>query len=201
MSSRHFHASSIIIYHLSTILLDISLSDLQNAIGKEGTEGSTRAFAKLTKWARRSPQLAEQVVCHAIETIIMLAPSKKGKGGIRNIDTAPYSPITIFLCHIVIWAFANVASDEQKLQVFDIISRNVELRSTGFYATLQRSFWVDGDWAPELREVQEDGDGTEQELTAAANLLFRSAAEMLIRLGTWGCALNLALLLRERAKM
>ncbi|KAE9371442.1 hypothetical protein N431DRAFT_410158 [Stipitochalara longipes BDJ] len=202
VSSRHFHASSIIVHHLSTILLDISLSDLQNAIGKEGAAGSIRAFAKLTKWARRSPQLAEQAVCHAIKTIVMLAPGKNGKGGIRNIDTAPYSLITIFLCHIVVWAFANVASDSQKLQLFDIVSQNVELRSTAFFATLQRSLWVEGDWAHALRkEVQEGDDQIEQDSAAAANLLFRSAAEMLIRLGTWGGALNLALLLRERAEM
>jgi hypothetical protein len=201
-SSRHFHASSIIIHNLSTILLDISLSDLQNAIGKEGTTGSTRAFARLTKWARRSPQLAEQVVCHAIKTILMLAPGKNnGEGGIRNIDTAPYSVITIFLCHIVVWAFANVASDAQKLRLLDTISRNVELRLTPFFATLQRSLWTGGDWSHTLRkEVQED-DQVEQNSAAAANLLFRSAAEMLIQLGTWGCALNLASLLHERAEM
>ncbi|KAN0096400.1 Fungal specific transcription factor domain containing protein [Hyaloscypha variabilis] len=201
-SSRHFHASSIIIHNLSTILLDISLSDLQNAIGKEGTTGSTRAFARLTKWARRSPQLAEQVVCHAIKTILMLAPGKNnGEGGIRNIDTAPYSVITIFLCHIVVWAFANVASDAQKLRLLDTISRNVELRLTPFFATLPRSLWTGGDWSHTLRkEVQED-DQVEQNSAAAANLLFRSAAEMLIQLGTWGCALNLASLLHERAEM
>ena len=133
----------------------------------------------------------------------MLAPGKDNEnGGIRNIDTAPYSLITIFLCHIVVWAFANVASDSQKLQLLDTISRNVELRSTAFFATLQRSLWVDGNWANTSRkEAQDDRDQNEQESAEAANLLFRSAAEMLIRLGTWGCALNLALLLRERAEM
>lgn len=206
MSSRHFHASSIIVHRLSTILLDISLSDLQSAIGKEGAPGSARAFAKLTKWASKSPQLAEQVVCHAIETIIILAPGKdNGEGGIRNIDTAPYSLITIFLCHIVVWAFANVASHSQKLQLFNGISGNVELQSTAFFTTLQRSFGLDGRAARHqqpLKTTRREGeDQNEHSPTAAANLLFRSSAEMLIRLGTWGGALNLAQLLHERAEM
>jgi hypothetical protein len=200
MSSRHFHASSVIVHHLSTILLDISLSDLQNAIGKEGAAGSERAFAKLTRWARKSPQLAEQVVCHAIKTIIMLAPGKdNGEGGIRNIDTAPYSLITIFLCHIVVWAFANVALQTQKLRLFEMISRTPELRSTAFVTTLQRSFGLDEyEGQPSKTTMQEsenqNGPGSEA-------ALFRSAAEMLTRLGTWGCSLNLALLLHKRAEM
>jgi hypothetical protein len=203
MSSRHFHASSIIVHHLSTILLDISLSDLQNAIGKEGTTGSTRAFTKLTKWARKSPQLAEQVVCHAFKTIVMLAPGKgNGEGGIGNIDTAPYSLITIFLCHIVVWAFANVATHSQKLQLFHGISRNMELRSTAFLCTLQRSFGFNEHAAQRPTKTgHEYKDQNEQNSAAAANLMFRSAAEMMIGLGTWGAALNLAQLLHERAEM
>jgi hypothetical protein len=203
MSSRHFHASSIIVHRLSTILLDISLSDLQNAIGKEGTTGSARAFAKLTKWARKTPHLAEQVVCHAIKTILMLAPGEDHmEGGIRNIDTAPYSLITIFLCHIVVWAFANVAIQSQKVQLLDVVSKSMDVRSTPFFATLKRSLGFDGNAAQRMRMTgQEHEDQNEQNSTAAANLLFRSAAEKMIRLGTWGAALNLAQLLHERAEM
>jgi hypothetical protein len=141
MSSRHSHASLVIVHHLSTILLHISLSDLQPAIGKEGTPDSTRAFSKLTKWARTSPQLAKQVASHAIRTIILLAPGKdNGEAGIRNTDTATYSLITIFLCHIIVWAFAKVATSPQKLQFLETISENREITSTAFLATLKHSF-------------------------------------------------------------
>jgi hypothetical protein len=152
------------------------------------------------KWARKSPQLAEQVVSHAIKTIIMLAPGKdNGEGGIRNIDTAPYSLITIFLCHIVVWAFAKVAPYSQKSELIEAILRNTELRSTALFATLQRSFGFDrrnGKLSKTTRQENESQNGHGSEAA-----LFRSAAEMLTRLGTWGGSLNLALLLHERAEM
>ena len=202
MSSRYFHASSVIVHHLSTIFLGISLSDLQNAIGKEGAPGSARAFAKLTKWAHKSPELAEQVVSHAIRTIILLTPGKdNGEGAIRSIDTAPYSLITIFLCHIVVWAFANVGSHSQKLRLFDTISRNAELKSTSFFSTLQRSFGFEEHGVDQSKKIGQDEDQKNQGPAAPANLLFRSAAEMLIPIGTWGASLNLAQLLYERAEM
>lgn len=198
-SSRHFHAVSVIVHHLSKILLDVSLSDLQNALGKEGATGSARAFAKLTKWAYKSPRVAEQVVFHAIRTIIMLAPGKDNEeGGIRDIDTAPYDLITIFLCHVVVWAFAKVASHTQKLQLCDMISRSPDLRSTAFFTTLRRSLGVEGHEPRPSKGTGEEKEGHGQGSEAA---LFRSAAEMLTRLGTWGAALNLALLLQERAEM
>jgi hypothetical protein len=130
----------------------------------------------------------------------MLAPGKDtGGDGIRNIDTAPYSLITIFLCHIVVWAFAKVASYSQKMELIDAISRNTELRSTIFFATLLRSFGSNRRirvLSKTTRQENEDQNGRGSEAA-----LFRSAAEMLTRLGTWGGALNLALLLHERAEM
>jgi hypothetical protein len=197
-SSFYFHASSIIIHQFSTVLLNIPLSVLQNAIGKEGTTGSTQAFLTLTRWARKSPEVADEAAYHAIKTIMMLAASKdEAEGGIKNIDTAPYSLITIFLCHIVLWVFANVAPHSQKLQLFDTVSRTIDMKYTTFSAILRRAFRLEQIGISPTKARDTIGNGSD----VASIILLKSAAGMLTRLGTWGASLNLALLLHERAEM
>lgn len=184
-SSRHFHACSVVIHHLSTILLDVPLSDLQNAIGKDGMTGIVQALSNLSNWARRSPHIADQVAYNATKTIVSLAPSQiLSDDGIRNVDTAPYSLIAIFLCHIVLWAYATVTAREQRMRLLDNVMQHPVLGKSNFVVLLKRAMGLDGN--------EEDGE---------PKLLFRSAAEMLTRLGTWGGSLNLALLLHRRAEM
>jgi hypothetical protein len=69
----------------------------------------------------------------------------------------------------------------------------------GFFATLKRSFGFDQHGKESSGTTRQEGEG--RNVNGEEALLFRSAAEMLTRLGTWGCSLNLALLLHERAKM
>ncbi|CZR69447.1 uncharacterized protein PAC_19347 [Phialocephala subalpina] len=184
-SSRHFHACSVVIHHLSTILLDVPLSDLQNAIGKDGMTGIAQALSNLSNWARRSPHIADQVAYNATKTIVSLAPSQNlSDDGIRNVDTAPYSLIAIFLCHIVLWAYATVTARDQRMGLLGNVMQHPVLGKSNFVVLLKRAMGLDGN--------EEDGE---------PKLLFRSAAEMLTRLGTWGGSLNLALLLHRRAEM
>ncbi|KUJ16637.1 uncharacterized protein LY89DRAFT_586564 [Mollisia scopiformis] len=184
-ASKHFHACSVVIHHLSTILLDVPLSDLQNAIGKDGIGGIVQAMTNLSNWARRSPHIADQAAYNATKTIVSLAPSNNlSDDGVRNVDTAPYSLIALFLCHIVLWAYATVAPREQKMRLLHSVMQHPALRISAFVVLLKRALGLDGQ--------EEDGE---------PKLLFRSAAEMLTRLGTWGGSLNLALLLHRRAEM
>jgi hypothetical protein len=120
----------------------------------------TRAFANLTKWARTSPEPAEHVVSHAIRTIILLDPGKdNGEGGTRNTDTVPYSLITIFLCHIIVWAFAKVAASPQKLRFLETISENREITSTAFLATLKHSFTFEKHGKESSKTVRREFEG------------------------------------------
>jgi hypothetical protein len=181
LTSQHFHAASIVVYHLSTILLDIELSDLQNAIGKDGTAGISQAMSNLRRWARKSPRIAENVAFNAVRTIVSLAP-------IRKIDdhSAPYSIIMLFLCHVVLWVFTSVSSQAEKQNLLDTIAANGELYSSHFFSVLKSS-------------LSSDGDSNGLNKTDAPKLLFKSGAEMLTQLGTWGASLNLALLIHRRA--
>jgi hypothetical protein len=190
-SSRHFYASSLVIHHLSNILLDVSLSDLQNAIGKTGAEGIMQAMTTLTNWARKSPRVAEEVAYNAVRTIVSLAPTKyTHEDDIWNTDTAPYSLITLFLCHVVLWVFAKVCPSEQKYRLLRIVAENEVLRSSAFFAVLQRALALD-----------EEGSRGQMDKNDAPNILFKCGAEMLTRLGTWGASLNLALMIHQRAEM
>jgi hypothetical protein len=161
------------------ILLDVSLTDLQNAIGKDGTSGTPQAMANLSNWAKRSPQHAQEVALNAANTIVSLAP-KKGMD-----DTAPYSLITLFLCHVVLWAFARVSPRERKVDFLEMVEKDEAMKSNPFLDVLRAGLGVD---------IEERGNRREK-------VLFRSAAEMLTRLGTWGASLNLALLVHRRAEM
>jgi hypothetical protein len=194
-SARHFHASSLVIHHLSQILLDVPLSDLQNAIGKLGTDGIAQAMTNLTNWARRSPRIAEEVAYNAVRTIVSLAPTKgTHEDDIRNTDTAPYSIITLFLCHVVLWVFSNVCPYEQKFRFLRIVAENEVLRSSAFFAVLRRALALDeGTITAQNKVPTEKND--------APNILFKCGAEMLTRLGTWGASLNLALMIHQRAEM
>lgn len=182
-SSQHFHAVSIIICHLSTILIDIELSDLQNAIGKDGTAGMSQAMSNLRIWAMRSPRIAETVAFNAVQTIVSLAPNRTTRD-----HGAQYSIITLFLCHVVLWVFASVSTQSEKQQLLTNVAANEGLRSSRFVSVLRCSLSLDTN-----SDVSRRSD--------APKLLFKSGAEMLTQLGTWGASLNLALLIHSRAEM
>lgn len=81
----------------------------------------------------------------------------------------------------------------------ETISKNMEITLTAFFATLKHGFAFENyekESEKTIRQGSKDRNGNGEEA-----LLFRSAAEMLTRLGTWGCSLNLALLLHERARV
>lgn len=148
-------------------------------------------MANLSNWATKTPRLAEEVAYDAVRTIVSLAPTPGTReDDIRNTDTAPYSIITLFLCHVVLWVFATVCPTEQKFRFLRAVAENEGLRSSAFFAVLRRALALD-----------EDGQRKTTDKNDAPNILFKCGAEMLTRLGTWGTSLNLALMIHQRAEM
>lgn len=152
-------------------------------------------MANLTSWAQKTPRVSEEVAYNAVRTIVSLAPTKgTHEDDIRNTDTAPYSIITLFLCHVVLWVFAKVCPSEQKYRFLRIVAENEVLRSSAFFAVLQRALDLDDEGVAAQSRGSTDKN-------YAPNILFKCGAEMLTRLGTWGAALNLALMIHKRAEM
>ncbi|KAH8679027.1 fungal-specific transcription factor domain-containing protein [Tricladium varicosporioides] len=224
-SSRHFHTSSLVTHHLATILLDVPLSDLQGAIGKNGKPGIPIALSNLTLWAAKAPRIAETVAYNAVRTIVSLAPpgdtfnrtrgpdSANGRTGYYGgTETMPYSVITLFLCHVTLWVFASVVPVDAKQRFMDAVGSDENLRSSPFYGILRRAMGImhSGQEVGTVGSLNGKGKEAEEktekekwnEMEAnVRGVLFRCAAEMLTRLGTWGASLNLALLLHRRAEM
>jgi len=62
---------------------------------------------------------------------------------IWNTDTAPYSLITVFLCHVVLWVFASVSPQEMKMQLLDILTHDDDISSSWFMVVLKRGLELD----------------------------------------------------------
>ena len=87
--------------------------------------------------------------------------------------------------------FANVCPREQKSVLLGMVGDNEVLRSSAFFAVLQRAMAL-GD---------EDGVAGKMNNKDAPNILFKFGAEMLTRVGTWGASLNMALMIHQRAEI
>ena len=143
-------------------------------------------MSNLSRWARKSPRIAENVAFNAVKTIVSLAPGR----GVHD-HSAPYSVVALFLCHVVLWVFASVSPPPERQRLLEDVEANAELRSSHFFNVLRTGM------STELPSGHSDG------LTRgdAPKVLFKCAAEMLTQLGTWGASLNLALLIHRRAEI
>ncbi|OBT92855.2 hypothetical protein VE01_09039 [Pseudogymnoascus verrucosus] len=188
----HFQESSILLYNLGRLLLEIPLTDIQNAIGKSGPSKIPEAMSKVSNWVRMSPQsLDAALLC--IEIIDSLAPVNHNSSADKHstVRYSVHSIITVFLCHITLWAFINVARREQKQGLMHLIEINDKINSGHFTAVVKRG----------LIENSEDALNCMVSSSDASRLIFRSASEVLTRMSTWGAALDLAVLLYKRAEM
>lgn len=184
------------LYSLGSIILDIPITDLQNALGKSGAAGIAPAMASLSRWITNNPEFQGNALT-AIQTINSLTPASAFEPhiGRNDINASPYSILAFFLCHIVLWAFASVATSSQKQELQRAIEIDAGLNASAFCAVMKRA----------LRESDvlggQDSSDRRRSYSDAPKILFRSAAEVLMRLGTWGSSLSLAMLLHQRAKM
>ncbi|KFY06617.1 hypothetical protein V492_07908 [Pseudogymnoascus sp. VKM F-4246] len=168
-ASDHFQESSILLYNLGRLLLEVSLTDLQDAIGKSGPSKIPEAMANLSSWVKLSPQSLDAVLL-CIETIDSLAPVNQNVSNDKR-SAARYSIpsiITVFLCHTTLWAFVNVAGRERKQELVRLIETNHKIKSGHFAAVI-------------TRVLIENGEGGRAS-SDASRLIFRSAAEVLTRM-------------------
>jgi hypothetical protein len=177
------------------MILDIPLTCAQNAIGKAGPAGIPPAMSDLALWTRSCSSQAVQATLIAAKLIHSLYPVRKEANGERklasaHIDTGPCSIITFFLCHVTLWTFVCVAGSRQKRVLLELLKQEDGLSKSPLFLVLKQVL-LSGDAAEEGGLSRED----------AMKLVFRSASEGLTRMGTWGCALNLAMLLHRRAEM
>lgn len=191
----HFQRCSATIHHLSTILLDVSLTDLQGALGKEGPQGIAPALARLKSWSNLDPQKAETCAYNAVRAIISLAPSK-GQGG--GTETTPETIITLFLCHLVIWVFAIVCERCSYSRFLEMVKAGPGgVGNSLFYNEVLRGIEALGEELSGKEECERERERVNGRMRV---LVFKNAAEVLTRLGVWGAALNLAMLLQRRAE-
>ncbi|CAG8974626.1 hypothetical protein HYALB_00009803 [Hymenoscyphus albidus] len=198
--STHFQRQSRAIHHLSLILLDIPLTTIQGALGTSGPTGIPPAIAKLKAWARDDPYKAENCAFNAVRAIVAFT-SEVRPGG---TETTPDIIITVFLCHLVIWIFSTL-SERPSYKRFMGMVRDGGLGSTVFCRdVLSRVEGLDD----ELERSERGGmdskrreEAREKVERRKRKLVLEHGTQVCTRLGTWGAALNVAMLLQKRADM
>lgn len=215
-TSHIFNHISIVQHHLSMLFLHIPFTDLLNSIGKVGQTGIAPALENLKSWARDDPELAIGVALRAAEAIMEINKSlevetsaevtteipKAIKGGM--IETGVYGTSLLMMTHVILWAFARVSDRKMK----EILMK--ELRAKGedctFLNLLECEFQdLKGDDERLRLDLDMNIEGgnlkmDQQKINAVSKVLLRSAADLLMRFGTWGVALDMALLLHLRGE-
>jgi hypothetical protein len=188
-TSIYFRHASLVCHPISLILLSISMSDLQNAIGKDGNTGIPEAMSNLRHWIQTSPRIAEDITFSATKTIA--TPLSTLVPRVLGPTACEQATIAIFLCHVVVWIFASVAGELQKQSLLARLAENEELWKSMQISALRQAL--------EFREERGEDAPVMRRKDVLGNI-FKSAAQSLTHLGTWGAALNLALLLHRRAE-
>ncbi|OAL51620.1 hypothetical protein IQ07DRAFT_678792 [Pyrenochaeta sp. DS3sAY3a] len=173
-TSDHFHHTSIILLHLGRINIYLPLSDMQDCIGRSGPEDCLEAMDRLRIWTVRHFDQACLVVKEAAACISTIMSYHE--------ESNPYSLIGLFLSHIAIWAFANVATAEQRLDVFWVLQES-SVVSSHVREFIKAGFAIAGSAAD-----------TESSCSLESKLIFKHAIQVLVQ-GSWGASSNLALLL------
>ncbi|EDN98977.1 hypothetical protein SS1G_13837 [Sclerotinia sclerotiorum 1980 UF-70] len=181
-----------------------------------GQTGIAPALENLKSWARDDPELAIGVALRAAEAIMEINKSlevetsaevtteipKAIKGGM--IETGVYGTSLLMMTHVILWAFARVSDRKMK----EILMK--ELRAKGedctFLNLLECEFQdLKGDDERLRLDLDMNIEGgnlkmDQQKINAVSKVLLRSAADLLMRFGTWGVALDMALLLHLRGE-
>jgi hypothetical protein len=152
-------------------------------------------MSSLRHWVQASPRIAEQLTYAC--TKIIATPLSTLVPKVLAPTACEQATIAIFLCHVVVWIFASVASPLQKESLAVRLKENEELWKSSQIVAFKQAI----EYCEEGGGLR--GEGGSQLLSKKDMLgnIFKSAAQSLTHLGTWGAALNLALLLHRRAEM
>jgi hypothetical protein len=171
---------------VSRMMFEAPLTDLQDA----GASKIPSAVSKSSLWIRSS-QDSLNAALEAITIIDFLSPTKLiPRAALPVRDYTPYSIITLFICHTTLWAFVSFADATRKSELRHLIDSYEALNSAPI-STLLR--WL-------LTYHRHDSINGGNYTVNSQKLLFRSAAEGLTRMGTWGCSLNPAMMLYRRPR-
>jgi hypothetical protein len=123
-ASDSFNQSSDLLVKFGRVMLEVPLTDLQDAIGKSGASKIFNAISNLSLWIKSSPQTVEAAL-ESMKIIDFLTLTKRN----RRI-------ITFFICHITLWAFVGVADKTRKSDLISLIDRCEALNRTPISALL-----------------------------------------------------------------
>ncbi|KAL6411615.1 C2H2 type zinc finger domain protein [Ilyonectria robusta] len=190
----YFQEASSLLYGLTRMSLNVSITDLQEAIGKDGPDGIKPAINRLKVWSldgyfasaswssavQDTKSQAFMGAVEAINTIASIANRPSAQAAV------PYSLIGLFLAHVLLWGFAMTTSPESK----QLLRQHVSQLS------------LTGPIAEQLSSVLESSlSANPTPGFDAPCSIFKHAAYSLTRLGTWGASLNMALLLHKRSEL
>ncbi|KAH6629330.1 fungal-specific transcription factor domain-containing protein [Boeremia exigua] len=171
-TSAHLCRCSTIMYHLARVYLYFPVSDIQDCLGRSGLTSAKAAMSRLKSWIAQYPEKASHVMEDASHCISIVM-SNQG-------ESDPYDIIGLFLCHVIIWSFAHVASAPQKESTLRLLRANSAISGSVLDV-------IEAGFASNNSEATNGVD--------APQLIFRHAIQALVQLGDWGASSNLALLL------
>ncbi|KAF0319936.1 hypothetical protein GQ607_012879 [Colletotrichum asianum] len=205
--NEYFHGASRVLLSLANLNLTISVSNLQDAIGKSGPQGIARGLDLFKRQLVKIPYLYGHGNSNLGHGMSGWTPSASGENihiglltvfdqAIRSIhdiisvpmlqQAAPYSIISTFLNYVLLWMLIGTSTKEELCFLRCLLDKQDELPFTTAVQIKLRNI---------LEMALGDGNGGSHR----AEVIFRHASQELTRLGTWGASLNLALLLRLRA--
>lgn len=194
-TSTYFCHASLVSHPAALMLLDISISNLQKAMGKDGNTGIPEAMSNLRKWVQTYPRIADQLTYACTKTIA--TPLSTLVPNILGPTACEQATIAIFLCHVVVWIFASVASPLQKGGLALSLKENEKLWNSPRIMAFRQAL----EYHEEVGGLSGEGGPHVPSKKDVLGNIFKSAAQSLTNLGIWGAALNLALLLHRRAEM
>ncbi|KAK1999474.1 hypothetical protein LX36DRAFT_475755 [Colletotrichum falcatum] len=187
----YFSRASRILHGLVHIHLHTSISHIQDALGKGGDHAVQEGLSRLQSFFANGYASHVQTTIkphpeslHAFSKAVENCLSIMGDQGLRA--TAPYSIFTVFLSHVFLWAVIKTSPEAIKAQVRLFLRDVAPAIKSELKDALDFALSAHNDGA-------RNGDGS--------RLVLMHAAQSLVRLGTWGAALNLARLLQLRAEM
>ncbi|TEY31763.1 hypothetical protein BOTCAL_0781g00010 [Botryotinia calthae] len=211
-TSHVFHHTCIVQLHITSLFLHIPFTDLLNVIGNSSQTGIGHALERLRLWAQEDPELAIDVAARAAAAImesnkdldVDVTGREKGseapketKSGI--IDTGVYGASLLMMTHVILWAFAQVADKKQKDSLMKRLRGHRNTADDAFLGILGRELMDEEDSEGSTGKGKNVDPGRPK-VKGVSRSLFKSAADTLMRFGTWGVALDMAMLLRFRAE-
>ncbi|KAH7153567.1 fungal-specific transcription factor domain-containing protein [Dactylonectria macrodidyma] len=194
-TSLYFQEAASLLHCLTRMFLSVSLTDLQDAIGKNGPDSINSALDRLKVWsidgcvASRQWGLStvQDLKSPALQAAIEATNVIACISGRSSVQAAvPYSFIGLFLAHILLWGFAMTAEPEAKQLLIQHVCQ----------------FPLSGPISEQLSSVLDSALSAHS--TPGSDgpcIIFKHAAYALTRLGTWGASLNMALLLHKRSEL